>query len=151
MQCCVQQLPSPPPPLKPPPPAVSLPTISQCPRPYLSFRETRCHSASRFCAGAHPLFLYLRDHSSAALCYIEAVRRRLPEITSAPMSPAKESMLGESSQDSKLALPELLVHHHSSVHAEPFLQGANLQCSKSKRGRRRGRGRYQYVLSLITI
>ena len=58
--------------------------------------------------------LFCRSHTSGtilqtALCYIEAVCQKLPEIASTPMAPVKESTLGESSQDSELAPPELLV------------------------------------------
>ena len=44
-----------------------------------------------------------------ALCYIEAARRKLPEIANAPVAPVKESTLGESSQDSEPTPPEPLV------------------------------------------
>jgi len=44
-----------------------------------------------------------------ALCYIEAVRRKLPEIAGAPATPVKETPPKESPQDSELASPEPLV------------------------------------------
>jgi len=43
-----------------------------------------------------------------ALCYIEAVRRKLPEIASAPVTPAKETTPEEPPQDSELPSPEPL-------------------------------------------
>ena len=44
-----------------------------------------------------------------ALCYIEAVRRKLPKIASASASPVKETTAEGSSQDDELATPESLV------------------------------------------
>ena len=56
----------------------------------LSFRETWCRSPSRFRAE-----LIRRSRTSGtvlqtALCHIEAVRRKLPEIVGAPVAPVKE-------------------------------------------------------------
>ena len=44
-----------------------------------------------------------------ALCYIEAVRRKLPKIASASVASVNETTPGESSQDGELAAPEPLV------------------------------------------
>ena len=44
-----------------------------------------------------------------ALCYIEAVRRKLPEIAKASAAPAKETTPDETSQDSELVSPEPLI------------------------------------------
>ena len=44
-----------------------------------------------------------------ALCYIEAVRRKLPKIASASMAPVKETTPEEPSQDGELATPEPLI------------------------------------------
>ena len=43
----------------------------------------------------------------AALCYIEAVRRRLPKITSVPVTPLKETKFEERSQSEGRPTPEL--------------------------------------------
>ena len=106
----VQQLPSP-----VSPSTVETPPLSPL-QPSLNVPAPTCLSGK---PGVAPLQgfvqeLIRRSRTSGtvlqtALCYIEAVRRKLPEIASAPVAPVKESTLGESSQDNGLAPPEPLV------------------------------------------
>ena len=107
----VQQLPSP----------ISPPTIETSPplsplAPSLNGPTPACVSGKTGVAPLHGVMQELIRHSrtsgtvpQTALCYIQAVRRKLPKIASAPVASVNETTPGEPSQDGELATPEPFV------------------------------------------
>jgi len=103
----VQQLPSP-----IPPSTVETPPLSSM-APSLNGPNGACLSGKPGVAPLQGFFQELIHHShtsgtalQTALCYIEAVGRKLPEIASTSVPPRKETAHKESSQDGELPSPE---------------------------------------------